>query len=40
VLQTLRFQQGYLTKSDKALGKFLDYIRAYPRANPAQDFIR
>jgi nitrite reductase/ring-hydroxylating ferredoxin subunit len=40
VLQNLRFQQGYLTKSDKALGKFLDYIRGYPRANPARDFLR
>ena len=40
VLETLHFQQGYLTRSDKALGKFLDYIRAYPRANPAREFIR
>ncbi len=39
ILKTIRFRQGYLTKSDRALAKFLDYIRRYPRAHPSADFI-
>lgn len=40
VLETIRFKQGYLTRSDKTLVRFLDYIRAYPRAHPSSAFIR
>lgn len=40
VLETIRFKQGYLTRSDKTLGRFLDYIRNYPRAHPSAKFIR
>ena len=39
ILKTIRFRQGYLTKSDRALAKFLDYIRRYPRAHPSAEFI-
>lgn len=40
ILQSIRFKQGYLTRSDKALAKFLDHIRHYPRAHPSAPFIR
>jgi len=39
ILQTIHFKPGTLTKSDKALGKFLQYLRNYPRAHPAAEFI-
>lgn len=40
ILQTIRFKPGTLTKSDKALAQFLEYLRRFPRAHPAADFIR
>ncbi len=40
VLNTIRFTRGQFTKSDKALGKFLDYIARFPRAHPGAEFIR
>lgn len=39
VLNTIHYKPGTLTKSDKTLAKFLDYIRRYPRAHPSADFI-
>ena len=39
ILQTIHFRPGTLTKSDKALGKFLQYLRAFPRAHPSAEFI-
>ncbi len=39
ILQTIRFKPGTLTKSDKALGKFFQYLRRYPRAHPSAEFI-
>jgi hypothetical protein len=39
ILQTIRFKPGTLTKSDKALAKFLQYLRDYPRAHPSAEFI-
>lgn len=39
VMSTIRFKPGTLTRSDKALGKFLEYLRNYPRAHPSADFI-
>ncbi len=34
------FRPGMFTKSDRALGKFIEYLRAFPRAHPAKDFLR
>ena len=28
------------TRSDKALGRFVDYLKTFPRAHPGADFIR
>jgi nitrite reductase/ring-hydroxylating ferredoxin subunit len=39
VLNTIRYRPGTLTKSDKTLARFLDYLRAYPRAHPSAPFI-
>jgi len=39
IMQTIRFRPGTLTKSDKALAKFLQYLRNYPRAHPSAEFI-
>lgn len=40
ILNTIRFRQGTLTKSDKALARFFNYVRELPRAHPSADFIR
>jgi nitrite reductase/ring-hydroxylating ferredoxin subunit len=39
VMSTIRFKPGTLTRSDKALARFLEYLRNYPRAHPSADFI-
>lgn len=39
ILHSSKFRPGTLTKSDAVLSRFFDYLRAYPRANPAADFI-
>jgi len=39
IMQTIHFKPGTLTKSDKALGKFLQYLRNFPRAHPSAEFI-
>ena len=39
IMQTIRFKPGTLTKSDKALSKFLQYLRNFPRAHPSAEFI-
>ncbi len=39
IMQTIHFKPGVLTKSDKALGKFLQYLRVFPRAHPSAEFI-
>lgn len=39
VMSTIHFRPGALTRSDKALGKFLEYLRRYPRVHPSVDFI-
>ncbi|HVY79713.1 MAG TPA: Rieske 2Fe-2S domain-containing protein [Steroidobacteraceae bacterium] len=38
-MQTIRFRPGTLTGEDLTLGRFFDYLRKYPRANPAKEFI-
>ncbi len=39
IMQTIHFKPGTLTRSDKALAKFLQYLRDYPRAHPSAEFI-
>ena len=39
VFNNIRFVQGTLLPSDKELAQYFDYLRAFPRANPAADFI-
>lgn len=39
IMQTIHFKPGTLTKSDKTLGKFLQYLRNFPRAHPSAEFI-
>lgn len=40
VLNRMDYRQGKVTKQDKLLVKFLDFVRDYPRAHPSADFIR
>jgi phenylpropionate dioxygenase-like ring-hydroxylating dioxygenase large terminal subunit len=40
ILTTMRFQPGNLTRSDRVLGRYFDYLRAYPRAHPSAQWIR
>jgi phenylpropionate dioxygenase-like ring-hydroxylating dioxygenase large terminal subunit len=40
IMNTIRFRPGTLTRSDRPLARFFDYLRAYPRAHPSADFIR
>ncbi len=39
VMQTIRFREDVLLPADHALARFLAYVRRYPRAHPAADFI-
>jgi hypothetical protein len=39
-MQTIHFKPGTLTKADTTLSRFFNYMRAYPRAHPAADFIK
>jgi nitrite reductase/ring-hydroxylating ferredoxin subunit len=40
ILNTIRFRPSALTRSDRTLAKFLEFLRDYPRAHPAAQFIR
>ena len=40
IWDSMHFKPGTLTKSDAALARYLEDLRAFPRANPAADFIR
>jgi phenylpropionate dioxygenase-like ring-hydroxylating dioxygenase large terminal subunit len=40
IMKTIHFAPSHLTKSDRTLSKFLDYLRSYPRAHPGANFIR
>lgn len=40
VLETIHFRPGTLSASDKTLARFLNYLKRYPRAHPAAEFIR
>ncbi|WP_158226809.1 aromatic ring-hydroxylating oxygenase subunit alpha [Amycolatopsis vastitatis] len=39
IFDTIHFQPGLLTDRDGNLAVFLDYLRTYPRANPAREFL-
>ncbi|MBP2401171.1 hypothetical protein [Streptomyces syringium] len=39
VLGTIRFRPGLLTHSDRTLARYLEYVRKYPRDNPARAFL-
>ena len=39
VFTTMRFEPGNLTRSDRVLGRFFEYLRAYPRAHPSAPWI-
>jgi phenylpropionate dioxygenase-like ring-hydroxylating dioxygenase large terminal subunit len=40
ILNTIHYAPGHLTRSDKSLARFLNYLREYPRAHPSAEFIR
>lgn len=40
ILNTIRFRPGTLTRADRTLAKFLDFVRGYPRAHPSAGWIR
>jgi len=40
IMDSLHYRPGYLIDGDQSLAKFLNYIRAYPRAHPSAEFIR
>lgn len=39
ILNSIRFNQGMLTRSDRALGKFLRHLQRFPRAHPSAEYI-
>jgi nitrite reductase/ring-hydroxylating ferredoxin subunit len=39
VLSTIHFRPGTLTRSDRTLARFLQYLRDYPRCHPSAEFI-
>ena len=39
ILHTLKYAPGAMTRSDEALARFLDYVRAFPRSHHSADFI-
>jgi hypothetical protein len=39
VMTTVHFREDLLLPADRALTRFLRYVRSFPRANPARDFL-
>jgi nitrite reductase/ring-hydroxylating ferredoxin subunit len=39
ILNTIHYCPGTLTRGDKTLGKYLQFLRDYPRSHPSRDFI-
>ncbi|HLX37421.1 MAG TPA: hypothetical protein VKR29_06445, partial [Candidatus Binataceae bacterium] len=39
VLNTIHFRPGTLTRSDRTLSRFFQYLRDYPRCHPSAEFI-
>jgi hypothetical protein len=40
VLRRIHYRQGALTRSDRILARFLDYVREFPRTHPSAQHIR
>ena len=40
ILMTARFRVGALTRSCRAIGKYLEWVRRYPRAHPSAEYIK
>lgn len=40
ILDSIHYKVGHLTKADAALSRYFEFLRNYPRAHPARDFIR
>lgn len=40
LLETMRYAPAHLTRQDGLLARYLDLVRAFPRAHPSRDFIR
>jgi phenylpropionate dioxygenase-like ring-hydroxylating dioxygenase large terminal subunit len=39
ILRSAHFRPGVMTKNDKTLVRYFDYVRTFPRAHPGADFI-
>jgi len=40
ILHSINYQPGVLTKSDKALAKYLGMVRNFPRSHDSSSFIK
>jgi phenylpropionate dioxygenase-like ring-hydroxylating dioxygenase large terminal subunit len=40
ILNTIHYRPGALTKGDRTLARYLDFLRRYPRAHPSAEFIK
>jgi len=40
IMNTIRFRADTLVPADRILGRFIEYLRAFPRAHPSREFIR
>ena len=40
ILDSIHHRVGHLTRADAALARYFEFLRQYPRAHPARDFIR
>jgi hypothetical protein len=40
ILNSIHYRPGALTKGDTTLGRYLEFLRAYPRAHPSEPFIK
>ena len=39
VMSTIRFREGILLEADRPLARFLKYVRSFPKAHPAADYM-
>jgi hypothetical protein len=40
ILNTIHYHPGALTHADTTLGRYLNFVRKYPRSHPSAAFIR
>lgn len=40
LMKTAHYRPGLMTRSDRLLLRFFDYVRSFPRAHPSAEFIR